>query len=85
MRNFHYFIDPADSVGRCPCSKCGGLPIIAGRSDGKWIGFCPKCHLGKGFSGLNPKWFAADKDEAIFNWSARQLLYDVCIKIPEEV
>ena len=85
MGTFHYFIDPVDSVGRCPCAKCGRLPVIAKRSDGKWIGFCSACHLGDGFNGLNPKWFTADKDEAIFNWSARQLFYDVCIKIPEEV
>ena len=75
---YHYYLFPKESLNRCPCARCGHLPVIARRSDGLWIGFCPDCDLESDFDGLNPLWFAGDKDESIFIWSARQLLFKIC-------
>ena len=84
-KNYHYFINPEDSFARCPCSRCGRLPVIAKRSDGKFVAFCPACHWDRGLHDLPPDWYADDKDETIFLWSARQFLQDICLECSLEL
>lgn len=78
MEKRHYYINAADSLSRCPCARCDSLPVVAETDAGEWVTFCPKCDLDHGLDGMNPLWFAGDKDEAIFIWSARQLLSKIC-------
>ena len=80
-----YFINPADSAYRCPCSKCGTLPIVAKRSSGDWVAICPNCDLKLDFDHINPRWFRQTKDDAIYIWSARQLAQRVLCGSPMEV
>lgn len=82
MKNRQYYINGLDSIGRCPCAKCGSFPAFARRDDGVWVGFCPNCH---GFEGINPDWFVRDKEAAVFNWSVRQLVWDICNGVPQEI
>lgn len=81
MANTQYYIDPRDSLDRCPCAKCGGLPFFARCSAGGWVGFCPNCELSVGFRELNPRWFRKTKDEAVYFWSGRQLVQKVMSEV----
>ncbi|MGN1273701.1 MAG: hypothetical protein ACI4UF_03855 [Thermoguttaceae bacterium] len=73
MNHPEYFINAADSIDRCPCSKCGALPVVARRSSGGWVAACPFCDLGLSFDSVNPRWFRQTKNDAIYIWSGRQL------------